>query len=125
MRPTRRTSLLLWFALLAPAAAWVLQFLLGYGSVQASCQRAGSVLGIDVDTWTIAATVVAGVIALLAEAAAIAVYRGTRDVELDAAPPPGRIYFLAVIALTTTPLFFFIIVLNVIGATALPECRQS
>lgn len=125
MRPPPGRSLLLWFGLFAPPAVWVGQFLLGYGSVQASCRRAGMTWGIPVDTWTIVATVVAASVALLGELAAFTVFRRTREVEDDGPPPAGRVHFLAVVALTTTPLFFFIIVLNGIGATVLPDCRQS
>lgn len=125
MRPKRSASLLLWFALLAPPAVWVGQFVFGMGSVLSSCRRAGGTWGIPVDTWTVIAMVIAGVIALLAEVAAFSVVRATREVEQDDAPPPGRVHFLAIVALTTTPLFFFIIVLSGIGATVLPDCRQS
>jgi hypothetical protein len=125
VRPKHSTSLLLWFGLLAPPGVWVLQFLFGFGSVLSSCRSAGAMWGISVNGWTIAATAAAGAIALLAWAAAFTVFRGTREVEQDDAPPPGRVHFLAVVALTTTPLFFMIIVLSGIGATVLPDCRQS
>lgn len=123
--PARRASLQLWFALLAPPAAWVLQFLAGFGTVLASCRPGGTVLDLPVGEVTLVATVLAGAVALLAEAAALALFRSTRDVPDDGPPPAGRVHFLSVVALTTTPLFFFIIVLSGIGAAVLPECRQS
>jgi hypothetical protein len=118
-----RQKLLMWFGLLAAPAAWVIQFLLGFGVTQAKCNPAGTRWGVAIDTVTVAATVAAALVALLGCAAAFAVFRATRDA--GSAPPPGRIHFLSVLGLTTSPLFFLIILWSGVGVLSLKECVQS
>jgi hypothetical protein len=125
MRPPRRTSLLLWFGLLAPPVLWAIEFFFGLALTDTSCRPAGSTWGIHVNGVTIAMAAGTAAVALLAWAAAFAVFRSTRDAEDDDAPPKGRVKFLAIIALTTTPLFFLITVMSGIAAVVLPDCRQS
>jgi hypothetical protein len=113
----------MWFGLFGAPAAWVAQFLLGFGSTQAQCNPAGARWGVPVHTLTIAATAAAATIALLGWLAAIAVTRSTRGAE--SAPPRGRVHFLAVVGMTTSPLFFLIIVWSGVGALVLQECHQG
>ena len=115
--------LLVWFGVFGPPAAWVLQFLLGYGVTQAQCNPAGSRWGVPIHTWTVAATAVGATVALLGWLAAGAVFRATRDA--SSAPPRGRVHFLSVIALATSPLFLLIIVWGGVGALVLQECHQA
>jgi hypothetical protein len=114
---------LVWFALLGPPLAWALQFVLGYGVTEAACPP-GKATG-SVNGWTIALTVAAALVTVLAGLSAIRVYRATSDVELDGAPPEGRIYFMSIVALTITPLFLAIIVMNGVGVLALDKCHPS
>ena len=122
-RDMGRQKLVMWFGLLAAPAAWVIQFLLGFGVTQAKCNPAGTRWGVAIDTVTVAATVAAALVALLGWAAAFAAFRATRDA--GSAPPSGRIRFLAILGLTTSPLFFLIIVWSGVGALSLKECVQS
>jgi len=123
MSPRRQTRTLLWFGVLGAPAAWVAQFLFGYAVTEAACDAAGTKWGIPVDAWAAIATVVAGVIAVLAGAAAVAMFRTTR--RSGSEPPAGRIHFLATIGLTVAPLFLCIIVLNGVGAIVLANCHQA
>jgi len=114
---------LIWFALLGPPLAWALQFVLGYGVTEAACPP-GNATG-SVNGWTVALTAVAAVVAVLGGLSAVAVYRSTRDEELDGAPPAGRIYFMSIVAMTTTPLFLAIILMNGVGVLILDRCHAS
>jgi hypothetical protein len=125
IRPRRRTSLLLWFALLAPPALWAIEFFLGQALVDTSCRQAGRTWGIHVNGVTIAMAASTALVTLLAWGAAFTLFRATREAEDDDAPPDGRVKFLATVALLTTPLFFLIIVMSAIAAVVLPDCRQS
>jgi hypothetical protein len=114
---------LLWFSLLGPPLAWVVQFVLGFGVTQAACDP-GS-LNPSVNAWTIVLTAAATIVTVLGGLAAVRVFRATRDEELDGAPPGGRVYFMSIVALTTTPLFLFIIVMSGVGVIVLDKCHQS
>ena len=114
---------LVWFGVLGPPAAWVTQFLLGYGVTQAQCNPSGARWGVPIHTWTIAATAAGATVALLGWLAAGAAFRATRDA--SSAPPRGRVHFLSVVALTTSPLFLLVIVWSGVGALVLQECHQA
>jgi hypothetical protein len=122
-----RTAALSWFALLGAPFAWTVQHVTGFALTQAQCNEAG--LNVHLDTTTIAVTAPAALIALLAELAAIKVFRDTRRVEgvggSEEPPPKGRIHFLAVIGLAISPLFLAIILMSGLGTLSLPECVQS
>jgi hypothetical protein len=123
------TSALTWLGLLGAPLAWVGQFLVGFGAALAACGAGGRQWGIPVDGWTLAATVVATVVGIAGELAAVAAFRATREARgaggADEAPPLGRVHFLATVGMTTTPLFLFIILLSGLGSVALPNCHQS
>jgi heme/copper-type cytochrome/quinol oxidase subunit 2 len=120
-----RERLFAWFGVFGAPFAWVVQFLVGYGLTIAACNPPGSTRSVSVNGITIAATIVAGVVALLAGAAATLAFIATREREEDDPPPAGRVHFLAVIGMTITPLFFFIIVLSGLGVVSVPGCRQG
>jgi hypothetical protein len=113
----------MWFGLLGAPAAWVTEFLVGYGSNQARCNPAGTRWGTPVHTVTVVALVAAAIIALLGWFAAFLVLRGTESG--DDAPPEGRIRFLGIVGATTSFLFLMIIVWSGVGALILQECHQS
>ena len=112
-----------WFGLFGAPAAWVVQFLLGYGVTQAQCNPAGARWGVPVHTWTIAATAAAAAVALAGWAAAATTFRATR--EAGSEPPGGRVHFIATVGLTTSPLFLLIIVWSGVGALVLEQCHQA
>jgi len=113
----------IWFALIAPPLAWTTQVVLGFGVTQAACGAGG--VRPDVNAWAVVLTAAAGVVTVLAGAAAIRVFRTARGEHIDGAPPGGRVYFLSIVAMTTTLLFFFIIALNGLGVLVLEKCHQG
>jgi len=127
MRPTR-ASVLLWLGLLGAPAAWTVQFLIGYWLSEIRCSAGGNG-ALAVDGWTIATTVAAAVLAVIAELAAITTFRRTRDVRgvggAEEPPPKGRVHFLATVGIVIAPLFFLIIVMSGVGVAVLEDCRQG
>jgi hypothetical protein len=118
------TTLLMWFGLLGPPAAWSIQHITGVGLTQGFCGVAAAPASdTGLDGWTLAVTIAAVVVTLAGFGAALATWWRTRDVGTD--PPGSRIHFLAIVALTTTPLFLAIMVLSGLGVVYLNGCRQS
>lgn len=119
----------MWFGLLGAPTAWGVQFLVGYGLTQAACSQAGSRWNVAVDGITLAATVAGAAVVVLAELAALKVWRDTRPAEgpagLEEPPPKGRIHFLATVGIVIAPLFLFMILMGGLGAVSLPGCTQS
>jgi heme/copper-type cytochrome/quinol oxidase subunit 2 len=124
-RSTVTAEFLQWFGLLGAALAWAGHLVVGFGAVDASCSRGGSQLGLDRDTWVIVATVVACVVVLLAEAAALAVLRETRALDHNDPPPWGRRHFFALAASVANVLFLVAVLLSGIATLHLSSCRQS
>ena len=121
----RRLELLQWFGLLAAPLAWTVQLVVGFGVADASCARAGSHWGIDVESWEIAITAAAATVAVCAELSALTLYRELRDVEDDAAGPRGRLHFFSIASLIGNVLFMGLIALTAAGVLTHLECRQA
>jgi hypothetical protein len=119
----------MWFGLLGAPSAWAIQHVTGFALTQARCNEAGVHSGLDLNAWTLAVTLVAASLAVLAELAAIKVFRDTSPSEgqggAEEPPPRGRIHFLATTGIVISPLFLFIILMSGLGAVFLPECTQS
>lgn len=113
----------MWFGLLGPAFAFVLEFVFGFGITQAACSPGGAGWGIPLQTWAAIATGVAAFVAVLGIAAATLLFLRTR--QAPDAPPAGRIHFLSVVSLATGPLFLFIILMGGLGASVLDVCHQG
>ena len=124
MRRLLRLELFQWYGLLGAALAWTAQLVLGFGLTVARCGAGGN-FGLAVDTWEILLIVVAGSLALLGEAAAVAVFLATRSLEHDDPPPDGRRHFFASAAVVGNLLFLMIILLSGIGIVAHSPCHQS
>jgi hypothetical protein len=122
--PQSPTSPLLWYSVLGAPIAWASQFAVSYWVTQAKCSVAGERWGISVDTWAIALTVVAAVLAVGGWLVALWLFRATGDDDVDGAPPGGRTRFMAAVGLAIAPIFLAIILLNGIGAVA-QSCGQS
>ena len=120
---TRRRPLLMWFGVLGAPLAWTAQLWVATGLTIATCSAAGRSWELPVRSVTTALTVVAALTAALAAASAFAVLRATRDA--SAAPPAGRVHFLAVIGLTVSALFGCLIVMSGLGVASIDLCRQS
>jgi hypothetical protein len=67
----------------------------------------------------------AALVVVLAEAAAVAAFTATREIDKEGEPPLGRIRFLSAAALAIGPLFLALVLLGGIGAAVHPACRQS
>jgi len=119
-----RLELFQWYGLLGAAIAWTVQLVVGFGVTIARC-GAGGDFGLAVDTWEILLIAVAGTLALLGEAAAIAVFLATRELEHDDPPPGGRRHFFASAAVVGNLLFLMIILLSGIGIVTGSPCHQS
>lgn len=114
-----------WFGLFAGPLAFAAEHVVGLGASFAQCNPAGSHWNVDPHVVQLAAMAVAGAIVVAGEAAALLAFLGTRGVELEGDPPPGRIHFLAASALVLGPIFLSLVLLNGLGAVAYPDCRQS
>jgi hypothetical protein len=125
MRRLLNLELLQWYGLLGAAIVWAAQLVLAFGLTVARCGEGGD-LGLSLDTWETVLTVVALLMALLAEAAAVVVFLETRSLDHDAPPPDGRRHFFASAAVVGNLLFLTVIVLTGIGIVAHnPVCHQS
>jgi hypothetical protein len=125
MRRLLNLELLQWYGLLGAAIVWAAQLVLAFGLTVARCGEGGD-LGLSLDAWEAVLTVVALLMALLAETAAIVVFLETRSLDHDAPPPDGRRHFFASAAVVGNLLFLTIILLTGIGIVAHnPVCHQS
>jgi hypothetical protein len=116
-----RIESLQWFGLLAAPAAWAVQVGAGYGLIQTTCSAGGSRTFPRVPL-EIALTAAAATVAVLAEAAAGAVYRELRRAD-DDEPPSARQRFFAIGGLALNPLFFVAVLLGCIASIAQTVCR--
>ena len=120
--------MLVWFGLLGAPAAWTAQFLVGYWVSEVGCSPGGDA-GLGIDGWTLAVTIVAALLAVVAGLSAVAVFRQTRDARgmggAEEPPPKGRVHFLATVGMAISPLFFFIIVMSGVGVAVLENCHQG
>ena len=120
----RRLAILQWLGM-AGGVVWFAAFLAGTGVSQAVCNPGSGQWGIPHDTVEIALTAVACTIIVLAEAAALLVFRETRDVGEQDPPPHGRLHFFASAALVANPIFFMVILLAGIATTVNPICNPA
>jgi hypothetical protein len=117
----RRLELLQWFGLFGGAAAWATHLVFGFEVTEASCTaglgpfRSGATLTV--------ATVVAAIVVLLAEGAAVTAFHELAGVDKDAPGPDGRRRFLVVGAMVANALFFVAVVLAGVATVAQPGCR--
>jgi hypothetical protein len=119
----RRLELLQWFGLLGGPAAWATHLVLGFEVTDASCTS--GVGPFATAAWLTAATVVAAIVVLLAEGAAVTVFRELVGVDKDAPGPNGRRRFLVVGAMVANALFFVAVVLAGVATVAQPGCRGA
>ena len=125
MNTLRRPEFLQWFGLFGAGLVWTAQFVIGFGVTIADCGQAGSGWNIDVDTWQIVLMAIGIPLALLSEAAAVAIFLETRGLHHSDPPPWGRRHFFAAAAMLGNVLFIAIILLSGIGAIAATPCRGS
>lgn len=120
---SRRLTLLMWFGLFGAPFAWAAQHVVGISLIEAACNPPSPHWGVPVDSWTIAATAVAAIVAALSAGAAYMVYRSTKDAGTEI--PEARVRFLAIVGIVVSPLFLAIMLMSGITVVAFPECVQS
>ena len=114
-----------WFGLLGGAFAFGVQHVVGYGISDASCNVAGAQWGLHTTAMQITLSVLAGLVVLAAEAAAVLAFRATETADKDARGPYGRLRFFAQAAMLGNVLFFVVVVLDAVGTVYNLPCRQS
>jgi hypothetical protein len=114
---------LMWFGLLGAPFAWTIQHVTGITLAEAACSQSGTRWDVPVDAGTLIATAASTLLAVLAGAAAIAVFMATRDAGSD--PPGARVRFLATVGIVVTPIFMVIVLLSGITVVSFPECHQG
>ena len=121
----RRLSILQWLGLVAGAGVWFASYVVGVGLSQAACNPGSRHWGLPYDTVQITLGVAAVLFLVSAEAAALVVFRATRDVEEQDPPPPGRLHFFASAALLSNLLFILIVVLTTVATVVNRTCHQG
>jgi ABC-type uncharacterized transport system permease subunit len=121
----RRLSVLQWFGTLGAAAAVAGQFLAGVGVSAAVCNPGSALWGVRYRPAELALGLAGVAIVLVAETAALLVFRETRGTEEQDPPPEGRLHFFATAALAANFIFLMIIVLTTVVTIANTACRQS
>jgi heme/copper-type cytochrome/quinol oxidase subunit 2 len=131
----RQLSVIQWIGVVVAPLAWTGQHVVGYGVGQARCSVAGSAWGIGYDTWQLAILVVAVLLVLVSEAAAVTVFFATRETNYGDGPagegrwagavPYTRLHFFATAAMVANVLFFTVIFLDALGSVAATLCAQS
>jgi heme/copper-type cytochrome/quinol oxidase subunit 2 len=125
MTRNRGYELLQWFGLFGAFVIWVAQFVTGWGTTEARCGAVNFAWHVDNDTVQIILMSIGIPVALLAEAAAVAVFVRTRELEHDDPPPWGRRNFFAAAAMIGNLLFVVAILLSGIGAIYHSGCRAA
>jgi hypothetical protein len=121
----RRLELLQWFGFVFGGVMWFVLFLAGVGASVAACNPAGQRWGIPHDPVQIA-LLTAGLLALAAaEAAAVTVFRATRQAEEEGPPPESRMRFFAIGAMAGDAVFFVILVLSEVATIVTRACHQA
>lgn len=123
--PTSAASPLMWFGVLGAPLAWATEFAVGYWATQTHCSVSGDRWSLNLDAWGVVAMAAAFVVAITAGLTALGMFRGSRDAETEASPPPGRVRFLAIVGMTVSVLFTIVIVMTGLGVVILPDCGQS
>lgn len=121
----RRLAFLQWVGLLLGAAIWAAQHLTGSGIAYVGCSPGGTVAGVSHKLWEGVLMGCAAALVIAAEAASIAVLRGTEDTSYQGEPPESRIRFFAIAAAVSNVIFLVIILLDGIANLFDVVCRQS
>lgn len=126
----RLLSVLQWFGILAGAATWTGQHVVGHGIGQAECSVGGLHWGIENDVWQLTLTASSGLVIALAWGCALVVFLRTRGENYGDGPelpriPEARLHFFATAALVANVLFLAIVLMDGLAATFEVLCRQS
>ena len=124
-----------WIGVVVAPLAWTAQHVVGYGVGEARCNVAGVHWGIAYDTWQLAILAAAGLLVVVSEAAAVAVFLATREANYGDGPPEDgrwggavpytRLHFFATAAMVANVLFLTAIFLDGLAAVFDTLCAQS
>lgn len=131
----RTLSGIQWVGALAAPLAWAAQHVVGYGIGQAVCRSGGMNWGVGFDVWQLTLLACAGLVVVVAEVAAVAVFLATRGTNTgdgpagegrwSAAVPYTRIHFFALTAMILNILFLTAMLLDGLGSVFAVICAQS
>lgn len=131
----RRLGVVQWVGVVAAPTAWALQHVVGYGIAQARCSIGGEHWGISNTVWELALLAAAGGLVLISEAAAIFVFRATREANYGDGPPgegrwsgalpQTRLHFFATAAMVANVLFLAIMLLDGLASALEKACVGS
>jgi len=126
-RPARLNRLV-WFGVLGGPAAWATQFLFGMQFSLARCESPDGRFQFPVHTISAVLGAAGVLVGVLAELAAIAVFRATRPDQHSQQAADitiGRLRFLAAVGMTVNPLTLTICAMVAVGVPLLGLCHQS
>lgn len=115
----------MWLGVAMAPLAWMLEHGMGFGVSEANCSAVGPQWGVSFSAWIIVVTVVTGAVSVVALLASVVAYRQVKEIDKDAAGPPGRVWLMTVFGLIINPLMLALIVLSGVGALVLGTCTQS
>ena len=121
----RRLAILQWVGLVLGAVVWAGQHLAGWGLTEVTCDSGTIPWSIQHDLWQALLMVAAIALVLVAEAAAVAVLRATRESSYEDSAPLGRLRFFAIAAVAANVIFLMIILLDGLAAILNVACRQA
>ena len=130
----RQLSFVQWIGVVVAPLAWTAQHVVGYGVGQARCE-VGARWGIGYDTWQLAILAAAGLLVVISQAAAVAVFLATREANYGDGPPEDgrwggavphtRLHFFATAAMVANVLFFAAILMDGLVSVFDTLCAQS
>jgi len=121
----RRLAVVQWVAFLGGGTIWWLEFLAGAATSSAVCNPASARWGIPHDTVEAALMAFGVACVVVAQAAAVIVFRATRNVDEEDPPPYGRLHFFSIAALLGNTVFLVIIVLAGVATIVDRACHQA
>ncbi|HEU5477953.1 MAG TPA: hypothetical protein VFU64_09050 [Gaiellaceae bacterium] len=129
-----RLAVVQWIGVVVAPLAWTAQHVVGYGVGQARCE-VGASWGIGFDTWQLAILAAAGLLVVISEAAAVAVFLATREANFGDGPPESgrwrgavphtRLHFFATAAMFANVLFLTVILMDGLASVFDSLCVQS
>jgi membrane protein required for beta-lactamase induction len=123
-----RLNGLAWFGVLGGPVAWAAQFLLGMQFSLARCESPNQRFQFPVHTISPVLGAIGVLAGVIAELAAISVFRATRPDQHSqqaADVTTGRLHFLAAVGITVNPLTLAICAMVAVGVPLLGLCQQS
>ena len=131
----RQLAFVQWIGVVVAPLAWTGQHIVGYGTGEARCNQSVAQWSIAYDTWQLAILAAAGLLVVVSEAAAVAVFLATREANYGDGPPGdgqwggaipySRLHFFATAAMVANVLFLTVIFLDGLGAVFNTLCVQS